>query len=139
MPAPRHLCANCGKRYVQRQHLRRHELAAHGAFACQTCSKRFKVAKNLESHARISKTTPCTLYERIFCSVDDLECHLRTDHPMQRGAGASDEYGDSGMSEEVYEAALDELVLPPTGHQNTVGFEFITRRHFREIRDRVKH
>ena len=98
--APKHICSVCGKRYAENHHLHHHQRQAHSPLDCDECVKVFKNREALISHTRHSKTTPCDSCEKIFCSVDDLEMHKRTDHPLQRGGGI----GDAGDDEDFEES-----------------------------------
>ena len=129
--APKHICSVCRKQYEKSQSLHRHQRRyAHGPLVCDQCGKGFKTRKALISHIDHSKTTPCDFCEKTFCSVDDVEMHKRTDHPLQRGGGV----GDVGDDED-FEESLEELVCPPTAHQVTDEYEQVLQRHGMEIED----
>ena len=127
---PKNICSVCGKRYVENKDLLRHRRLAHGPLDCDECGKSFKTREALVSHIGRSKTTPCDLCEKTFCSEDDVEMHKRTDHPLQRGGGVGDEEEDEDLEE-----SLEEFVCPPTGHEATDEYERILQSHIMEIKD----
>ena len=96
---------------------------------CYNCKKQFRgtnrwrdLARHLKSAVeRYCKHPGC---ERRFCNENDLQCHIRTEHPITSDAPAQ---------------SLDSEVCPETGHSSQQGYRDVVERHLSEIITKARH
>ena len=123
-------CTVCDK-VMRSDNLKRH-MKLHSSHCCAACGKLFKRASEYARHTSRSTPRACKACKRSFCNQDDLERHQRTDHPVQKGRGAS-------ADDAAWEEALKQpLVVTDTGHVSTPEYAAVKRAYAREIGDRVE-
>ena len=116
---------------MRSNNLKRH-MKQHSSKCCTVCEKEFQRPLDYARHTAHSSPIKCKACERTFCNVNDLECHQRTDHPVQNGKGAS-------LDDVAWEEALQQpLVITDKGHLSTTEYEAVKRAHAHEIGDRVE-
>uniref|UniRef100_F1L3H4 Polycomb protein PHO n=1 Tax=Ascaris suum TaxID=6253 RepID=F1L3H4_ASCSU len=99
---PSHKCAECGRAFVERSKLRRHQLVHTGEkpFHCdfEGCGKRFSLVFNLRTHQRLhlgDKPFVCPRCEKAFAQSTNLKSHMKTHEKYE--------------SREMFEAAQREM------------------------------
>uniref|UniRef100_A0A9J2PW94 C2H2-type domain-containing protein n=1 Tax=Ascaris lumbricoides TaxID=6252 RepID=A0A9J2PW94_ASCLU len=88
---PSHKCAECGRAFVERSKLRRHQLVHTGEkpFHCdfEGCGKRFSLVFNLRTHQRLhlgDKPFVCPRCEKAFAQSTNLKSHMKTHEKYER-------------------------------------------------------
>ena len=124
------VCTFCSKT-MRSNNLKRH-MKQHSSRSCTVCDKEFQRPLDYIRHTARSSPVKCKSCERTFCYENDLECHQRTDHPVQTGQGAP-------VDDAAWKEALQQpLVIIDKGHLLTEEYKVVKQAHAREIEDRVE-
>ena len=90
-PDARHECEVCGRKFVEKYHLKNHLSTVHGVgevrtFQCDVCSRVFKEKGALTRHLNIVhgigdvKTFQCDICSRVYKRKADLNRHITIVH-----------------------------------------------------------
>ena len=122
-------CKTCDKKFRQVRDLREHEsthISRISQRECTICGKTFERARDLEIHQENAVPSECDQCDTTFCHRSELERHKRTTHTGK------------GIDEINYDDQLKQLILPPTGYEETDGYKEEMAIHMSKIRDSRK-